>query len=144
MQLSLCIIGPAESPELTTVSSVKSRVSNQKVKLNPECSSQEDIWSTARYQSNEKGKQTLKENADKEESTPAALTEKKGKSALYLVKADKYDNATCSEKPTGKGQNTPAASEEKASCKICYWATLSKPNEVLMSKKALSMLTRIC
>ncbi|KAG9844357.1 hypothetical protein KCU98_g10020, partial [Aureobasidium melanogenum] len=92
--------------------------------------------------SKKKGKQTVKEDADKEESTPVVSTEKKGRSHKKVVKVEEDDDATYSEKPTRKGQNTPAASKRKPAAKPATKATPSKPKGVTKSKKTPSTLNK--
>ncbi|KAH0167028.1 hypothetical protein KCU67_g4053, partial [Aureobasidium melanogenum] len=92
--------------------------------------------------SKKKGKQTIKEDADKEESTPVVSTEKKGRSHKKVVKVEEDDDATYSEKPTRKGQNTPAASKRKPAAKPATKATPSKPKGVTKSKKTPSTLNK--
>ncbi|KAG9556438.1 hypothetical protein KCU71_g11490, partial [Aureobasidium melanogenum] len=92
--------------------------------------------------SKKKGKQTVKEDADKEERTPVVSTEKKGRSHKKVVKVEEDDDATYNEKPTRKGQNTPAASKRKPATKAATKDTPSKPKGVTKSKKTPSTLNK--
>ncbi|KAG9654810.1 hypothetical protein KCU64_g6961, partial [Aureobasidium melanogenum] len=92
--------------------------------------------------SKKKGKQTVKEDADKEEINPVVSTEKKGRSHKKVVKVEEDDDATYSEKPARKGQNTPAALKRKPAAKPATKATPSKPKGVTKSKKTPSTLNK--
>lgn len=97
---------------------------------------------TASAPSKKKGKQTVKQDADKEESAPAASTEKKGRSSRKAVKAEQDGDATYSEKPTRKAQRTPAATKRKTAAKPATKATPSKPRGVTKSKKTPATLSK--
>ncbi|KAG9683165.1 hypothetical protein KCU95_g14764, partial [Aureobasidium melanogenum] len=92
--------------------------------------------------SKKKSKQTVKEDADREESAPIASSEKKGRSHKKVVKVEQDDDAAYSEKPTRKAQNTPAASKRKPAAKPATSVTPSKPKGVTKSKKTPSTLNK--
>lgn len=97
---------------------------------------------TASAPSKKKGKQTPKEDANKEESAPAVSTEKKGRSSKKIVKTEEDGDANYNEKPTRKGQSTPAASKRKPAAKSTTKATPSKPKGVTKSKKTPATLNK--
>lgn len=97
---------------------------------------------TAGAPSKKKGRQAPKEDTNKEESAPAVSTEKKGRSSKKVVKTEEDDDADYNEKPTRKGQSTPAASKRKPAAKSATKATPSKPKGVTKSKKTPATLNK--